>query len=788
MEETQADNPDIIFGDSGLNDVDGDNSIDSTSWRKEEIPATVSVHDDDSVQSHHLLNSRNDDNGSHESEKGQLIGSWMIPTAPYPVEIAFVPSGEGDVAPVVVEPKDGSFRGERKLLKVGDLLQDIPFFPPGVDEHAIVVPKDGSYRTERKLPQPLDEGSGEGGSSSPSPSGSIGSLNRCFAVGREGDDGTADAVQQILSHSRASSVDREINFSPGASEMQTAPPPESGSFIEDRSRSPRKGAQPEINVLPETTGKRMPTSSPPNEGSFRGQINHTDIEDDVRLRVENPADKSHWEFPEADSDDNHDIDISDEDPMAEDQDLWKWKKRWDSVRQKQSEKAEAESSSNHDQESIPPSSGDNVLASSIQMLGSLLGSSGQEVDIAQVDSQEEAIGLSQSIQKIGSLLSSMPEGSIGKTDPENSVEDDLLDDLLGDEDIDDQADADKPLVGSIVEGLSAVKELSTGKKISEDDVTTVHMGNTTPRRATQTTVDAMPKSFPNEDSIEESIRRGVPKQTVAKGRNEVDTHKDGKPMSEKQQKKPAVPKFRHKKKMATETVVPVKLPRKPAVPRFRTGSGIDTFMATKTSDGKRNGIGRTMRMMSRFTGWTQRVTERRTESDTNSEQEHGGIQRLDAPKTPDRSRFEIIGRPYARHRPDFYTLSPLATHSHVSLSSHCTVSCFQSPRRDGSKGCQNNFDPYLHPQRGPCELCVFFLSDQERAQLDATGRHVSVMFTTGGCCRSCEIFPRSFDDQPARLCRMCYQNSHRKVHQMYTSKWSRRVTRPLPAKIPELGE
>ena len=784
MEEKQSDNPDLVLGDSGLNDVDGDNSIDSTSWRKEDIPATVSVHDGDSVRSRHSLHSRNADDGNYQSEKGQLIGSWMVPTPTYPVEIAFVPSGDGDIAPVVVEPKDGSFRGERKLHKGGDLLQDIPFVPPGVDEHVIVVPKDGSYRTERKVPQPVEEGSVEGGSSS---SGSIDSLNGCVAVGRDGDDGTADAVERILSlsHSRASLVDREINFSPGASEMQTAPPPESGSFIEDRSKSPRKGAQPEINVLPETTGKRMPTSSPPKEGSFRGQINHTDNDVDERLRAATPADKTYWGSPKTELDDDQNIDFSDEDPMAEDQDLWKWKKRWDTVRQKQSEKAVAD---NHDQASAPPSDGDNVLASSIQMLGSLMGSSCQEDDTREVDSHEDANGLSQSIQKIGSLLSSMHEGSFDKTVPENSIEDDLLDDLLGDDDIDDQAAEDKPLVGSIVEGLSAVNDISTGKKVTEDDVTTVQMGNTTPRRATQNTVDAVSKSFSRVDPIEKSSRRGVHNQTVTKVRSELGTREDGKTTSEKQQKKPAVPKFRHKTKMATETVVPVKLPRKPAVPRFRTGSGIDTFMASKGSDGKKSGIERTMRMMSRFTGWTQRVTERRAVSGTNSEQEHDGITRLDSPKTPDRPRFEIIGRPYARHRPNFYTLSPLATHSHASLSSHCTVSGFQSPRRDGSKGCQNNFDPYLHPQRGPCELCVFFLNDQERAQLDATGRHVSVMFTTGGCCRSCEIFPRSFDDQPARLCRMCYQNSHRKVHQMYTSKWSRRVKRPTPVNIPELGE
>lgn len=120
----------------------------------------------------------------------------------------------------------------------------------------------------------------------------------------------------------------------------------------------------------------------------------------------------------------------------------------------------------------------------------------------------------------------------------------------------------------------------------------------------------------------------------------------------------------------------------------------------------------------------------------------------------------------------FQPFSPM-DYSVTSISSQCSVSSFMSPRRAGKRGCQKKFNPYLHTTRGPCELCVFHLSDDDKEKLFAEGRHVRVMFTTGGCCKTCEVFPRGFDEVPARLCRICYDNSHRKVYQR------RRLGRPL---------
>jgi len=117
----------------------------------------------------------------------------------------------------------------------------------------------------------------------------------------------------------------------------------------------------------------------------------------------------------------------------------------------------------------------------------------------------------------------------------------------------------------------------------------------------------------------------------------------------------------------------------------------------------------------------------------------------------------------------------------ASLSSQCTVSQFTSPRRTGKLGCQANYNPRLYDGRAPCELCIYFLSDNEKAQLDATGRHFRVMYTSGGCSDPfCCIFSRvgmgvgegeddddTWNDKalPVRLCPGCFHTSHRRLYQ-----------------------
>ncbi|OEU08962.1 hypothetical protein FRACYDRAFT_264473 [Fragilariopsis cylindrus CCMP1102] len=108
--------------------------------------------------------------------------------------------------------------------------------------------------------------------------------------------------------------------------------------------------------------------------------------------------------------------------------------------------------------------------------------------------------------------------------------------------------------------------------------------------------------------------------------------------------------------------------------------------------------------------------------------------------------------------------------SHVSLSSQCTVESFVSPTREGIRGCQSKFDPFLHKNnRGPCELCVFHLPEKEKEQLNEEGRHLLVQFTAGGC-RDCHIFPNHDATNGVRLCHKCHSASHREMQERCRKK------------------
>lgn len=113
-------------------------------------------------------------------------------------------------------------------------------------------------------------------------------------------------------------------------------------------------------------------------------------------------------------------------------------------------------------------------------------------------------------------------------------------------------------------------------------------------------------------------------------------------------------------------------------------------------------------------------------------------------------------------KPSSHSKCAFSPRSVGSLSSQCTVTSFVSPLKAGIRGCQNNYNPYLHEARGPCELCVFRLDADEKMKLDLNGRHLKVMFTTGGCA-DCLEFPRSFDEPPVRLCVKCFAVAHRPV-------------------------
>jgi hypothetical protein len=88
--------------------------------------------------------------------------------------------------------------------------------------------------------------------------------------------------------------------------------------------------------------------------------------------------------------------------------------------------------------------------------------------------------------------------------------------------------------------------------------------------------------------------------------------------------------------------------------------------------------------------------------------------------------------------------------------------------------CGTQFQPFLHSERGPCQLCVYYLSEEEKLVLDAAGHHLRVMYTAGGCCsgKDCALFPRGPDESAVRLCRKCFFNSHRDVFQKFVDEQS----------------
>ena len=109
-----------------------------------------------------------------------------------------------------------------------------------------------------------------------------------------------------------------------------------------------------------------------------------------------------------------------------------------------------------------------------------------------------------------------------------------------------------------------------------------------------------------------------------------------------------------------------------------------------------------------------------------------------------------------KHTPE----SVFSPRSLGSLSSMCSIHSFVSPKKAGIRGCQSKYNPTLHKFRAPCELCVFRLTDEEKDELDAHGRHFKVQFTKGGC-PDCKAFPTSFEEPPVRLCMQCFAVSHR---------------------------
>lgn len=74
--------------------------------------------------------------------------------------------------------------------------------------------------------------------------------------------------------------------------------------------------------------------------------------------------------------------------------------------------------------------------------------------------------------------------------------------------------------------------------------------------------------------------------------------------------------------------------------------------------------------------------------------------------------------------------------------------------------CDKHWIVDLHGFRSGCERCLNLASPEVRQKFEAEGHHYRINRVRGGCTRSCKLFPRTEKDQPVRLCRKCFYDTH----------------------------
>jgi len=98
-----------------------------------------------------------------------------------------------------------------------------------------------------------------------------------------------------------------------------------------------------------------------------------------------------------------------------------------------------------------------------------------------------------------------------------------------------------------------------------------------------------------------------------------------------------------------------------------------------------------------------------------------------------------------------------------SMGSHCTINSV--PRSPYGKHppdmlmCKNNFIVKLHVKPMGCQVCIFKLSEAEKDEYEKHERHLRVATTCGGCA-DCAIFPSAVEEDPVRLCKKCFFDTH----------------------------
>ncbi len=120
------------------------------------------------------------------------------------------------------------------------------------------------------------------------------------------------------------------------------------------------------------------------------------------------------------------------------------------------------------------------------------------------------------------------------------------------------------------------------------------------------------------------------------------------------------------------------------------------------------------------------------------------------------------GRKSPTKSPRFFPQSPArSVDSTGSVASIDRIprSPYMKADGDSEPACSNPYNPTLHVVKEACQICVFRLSDYDRERFEKNGRSLLVNTTAGGCI-DCKAFPSHDGEDPVRICRQCFFNTH----------------------------
>jgi len=100
------------------------------------------------------------------------------------------------------------------------------------------------------------------------------------------------------------------------------------------------------------------------------------------------------------------------------------------------------------------------------------------------------------------------------------------------------------------------------------------------------------------------------------------------------------------------------------------------------------------------------------------------------------------------------------SHLKIDYSPDATVPIYRQPVDNKVNTCDKKWIVDLHGSRTGCERCLRLASEEDRKRFDEVGHHYRICRVRGGCTRDCKLFPRAINEQPVRLCRKCFYDTH----------------------------